>query len=145
VAESVVSEPGFTFMEFMTLWQNFSYFLCAFIDYLFFDNGLRELMDYFKRPEEGWPQISRVLISSLTKQFPPFLLALHHFFLECRKYFAVGLMVTAGTGLSNYSFRFLSFPVQQIFKSCKLLPVMIARILFIGNYSYLKHAFLLIF
>ena len=109
--ESVVSEPGFTFMEFMTLWQNFSYFLCALIDYMILDNGFRELMDAMKKPEE----------------------AFHHFFLECRKYFAVGLMVTAGTGLSNFSFRFLSFPVQQIFKSCKLLPVMIARMLFIEN------------
>ena len=40
-------------MEFMTLWQNFSYFICAFVDYLFLDNGLRELAEYFKKPEEG--------------------------------------------------------------------------------------------
>jgi len=109
--ESILSEPGFTFMEFMTLWQNFSYFFCGLMDYLFFGNGWREVYDAAKKPQEG----------------------VHKLFLECRKYFLISLLVTLGTGLSNFSFRFLSFPVQQIFKSCKLLPVMIARMVFIEN------------
>jgi hypothetical protein len=51
----------------------------------------------------------------------------------------IAAMVTT-VGLSNYSLNFVTYPVQQLLKSGKLIPVMIGgRIILHKQYSTLEH------
>jgi len=63
--------------------------------------------------------------------------------------YAVIALFTIGTiGLSNAAVMRLNYPTHMMFKSCKLIPVMIGSMLILGNdkfqYSFLvKHFFVI--
>lgn len=50
-----------------------------------------------------------------------------------RTYSILAFLSVATIGLSNSSMGYLNFPTQQIFKSCKLIPVMIGGVLIQGK------------
>lgn len=54
-----------------------------------------------------------------------------------RQHFYVGAFMTLSRGLTNQSLQYLSYPTQVIFKSAKLLTVMIGAV-FLMNKSYSK-------
>ncbi|CAI9725572.1 3' [Octopus vulgaris] len=55
-----------------------------------------------------------------------------------RTYSILAFISVATIGLSNSSMGYLNFPTQQIFKSCKLIPVMIGGIIIQGKrYSFI--------
>lgn len=58
------------------------------------------------------------------------------------KVYSVLAVLTLGTmGFSNSSLAYLNYPTQVIFKSCKLIPVMVGSILIQNKkYSFLDYA-----
>ena len=49
-----------------------------------------------------------------------------------RTYFFLAILTVATMGLSNASVPYLNYPTQVMFKSCKLIPVLIGGILIQG-------------
>ena len=41
-------------MEFMTLWQNFSYFFFGLMEYLIIGKGYRDIVRHLRKPDEGF-------------------------------------------------------------------------------------------
>lgn len=52
---------------------------------------------------------------------------------EMREYVKLSLMVMGGMFLTNWSLRFLSYPLRVVFKSSKVLPVMLMSVVYQGK------------
>lgn len=50
-----------------------------------------------------------------------------------KDYFKLSLMVMGGMYLTNWSLRFLSYPLRVVFKSSKILPVMLMSVVYQGK------------
>ncbi|XP_068201450.1 adenosine 3'-phospho 5'-phosphosulfate transporter 2 isoform X2 [Palaemon carinicauda] len=54
-------------------------------------------------------------------------------------YIAIAILTVGTMGFSNSSVGYLNYPTQVIFKSCKLIPVMIGSIIILGkSYNFLE-------
>ena len=55
-------------------------------------------------------------------------------------YLLIGFLSVSTMALSNISCQFLNYPTQLMFKSCKLIPVMIVGVLFLNKkYGWLEY------
>jgi adenosine 3'-phospho 5'-phosphosulfate transporter B3 len=57
--------------------------------------------------------------------------------ISLRTYSLIAFLSVATMGLSNTSVAYLNFPTFNMFKSCKLIPVMIGSMLIIGKKTFL--------
>jgi adenosine 3'-phospho 5'-phosphosulfate transporter B3 len=53
--------------------------------------------------------------------------------IDLKTYFFIAFLTVATLGLSNSAVAYLNFPTFNMFKSCKLIPVMIGSMLILGN------------
>ncbi|XP_064117199.1 adenosine 3'-phospho 5'-phosphosulfate transporter 2-like [Macrobrachium nipponense] len=54
-------------------------------------------------------------------------------------YIAIAILTVGTMGFSNSSVGYLNYPTQVIFKSCKLIPVMIGSVIILGkSYNFLE-------
>ena len=51
------------------------------------------------------------------------------FSVPLQTYALIGFLSTVSIGFTNVSLKFLNYPTQIIFKSCKLIPVMVGGII----------------
>jgi adenosine 3'-phospho 5'-phosphosulfate transporter B3 len=55
-------------------------------------------------------------------------------------YALIGFLSVTTMALSNISIQYLNFPTQVMFKSCKLIPVMLVGVVFLGKkYTWMDY------
>lgn len=75
-----------------------------------------------------------------TTQLDPFLSNSIIFRVPIKTYAILAALTLGTMSLSNLALSYLNYPTQLIFKSCKLLPVMIGSIIILGKrYGFLDY------
>lgn len=101
-----------------------------FMELIFRLDGFRPFGWYLTLLQFAWYSIFGILESQIKQDF--------HRKAPLSTYAILAFLSVATIGLSNSSMGYLNFPTQQIFKSCKLIPVMIGGILIQGKrYGFL--------